>query len=176
MGRRCGSCAARGRSGRGSGLQSSTGEGNPIAGAPYAGVSSEGGAIAIGLDTSVVVRLLVGLPEGQAGAARRRLERAVEGGERVLVSDLVLAEAYYALHHHYGLPKAEARSILHRFATSGTVTVDPIEAVAALEVRSGAGLVDRLIHTRYRSLGVVTTTFERKQGALEGAARLRVRS
>jgi predicted nucleic acid-binding protein len=124
----------------------------------------------------VVVRLLVGLPEVQAAAARRRLERAVERGEPVFVSDLVLAESYHALQHHYDLPKAEARSILHRFATSGTVAVDPLEATAALESRPGAGLVDRLIHARYRSLGVVTTTFERKQGALEGAARLRVRS
>jgi len=151
------------------------GEGSPIVGRTFTGASSEGGAIAIGLDTSVVVRLLVGLPEVQAVAARRRLERAVERGEPVFVSDLVLAEAYHALQHHYRLPKSEARSILHRFATSGTVTVDPGEAVAALELRPGAGLVDRLIHARYRSLGVVTTTFERKQGALEGAARLRVR-
>jgi hypothetical protein len=92
------------------------------------------------------------------------------------VSDLVLAEAYHALQHHYDLPKAEARSILHRLATSGTVDVDPTEALAALESRPGAGLVDRLIHVRYRSLGAVTVTFERKQAALEGAVRLRARS
>lgn len=39
--------------------------------------------------------------------------------------------------------------------------------------RLGVGLVDRLIHSRYRALGAVTLTFERTQGALEGAARLR---
>jgi len=50
----------------------------------------------LGLDTSVVVRLLVGLPEALAQAAQRRLERAVETGERVFVSDLVIAEAYFA--------------------------------------------------------------------------------
>ena len=110
------------------------------------------------------------------GAARRRLERPVDRGLLVFVSDLVLAEAYHALQRHDGMPKSEARSILHQFATSGTVAVDPVEAVAALESRRGAGLVDHLIHARYRSLGVVTTTSERKQGALEGAARLRARS
>ena len=130
--------------------------------------------MAIGLDSSVVVRLLVGVPEAQARAARRRLEIAVEQGERVVVSDLVLAEAYHALQHHYGVPKAEARAILHRFATSGTVHVDPARAVEALESKGGAGLVDRLIHARYRTLGATTATFERKQGALEGATRLRV--
>jgi predicted nucleic acid-binding protein len=124
----------------------------------------------------VVVRLLVGLPEALAGAARRRIERAVERGERVVVTDVVLAETYHALQHHYAVPKAEARSLLHRFATSGTVEIEPPEATAALESRAGAGLVDRLIHLRHQSLGVTTTTFERKQGALEGAVRLRARS
>lgn len=45
----------------------------------------------------------------------------------------------------------------------------------ALEARSGAGFVDRLIHERYRERSAITTTFERKLGALEGAARLRTR-
>jgi hypothetical protein len=97
------------------------GEGSPIAGETFAAASSEGGATAIGVGTSVVVPLLVALAEVQAAAARRRLERAVERGEPVFVSDLVLAESYHALQHHYGLPKSEARSILHRFATSGTL-------------------------------------------------------
>jgi len=128
--------------------------------------------VAIGLDTSVVVRLVVGLPEAQARAARRRLEQALERSERVVVCDVVLAETYHALHHHYGVPKSEARSILERFAKSGVVTIEPADAVGALEAKSGAGLVDRLIHARHRSLGAVTATFEKKQGSLEGAVRL----
>ena len=129
----------------------------------------------IGLDTSVVVRLLVGLPESQARAARRRLEGAVEEGEPVVVSDLVIAEAHHALQHHYAVPKAEARAILRRFVGSGIVTLEPHAAVGALEFAGGAGLVDRLIHLRYRSLGAITLTFERRQGSLEGAVRLRAR-
>ncbi len=131
--------------------------------------------MAIGLDTSVVVRLLVGLPERQARAARGRLERAVEHSERVVVCDLVLAETYYALHHHYGVPKDEARSILERFVTSGVVETDPAVAFRAFAERRGVGVVDRLIHARYGTLGVSMVTFERKAGALEGAVRLRVR-
>ena len=107
----------------------------------------------IGLDTSVVVRLLVGIPESQARAARRRLERAVEASEPVVASDLVVAETYYALQHHYAVPKAEARAILRRFVESGVVRLEPPVSSAALAVASGAGLVDRLIHLRYRSLG-----------------------
>lgn len=127
----------------------------------------------IGLDTSVIVRLLVGLPPAQALAARRRLERAVEQGERVVVCDLVLAETYYALQHHYGVPKNEARAMLRRFGESGVVEVEPPQSVVALAASPGAGFVDRLIHLRYRGLGASALTVERKQGALEGATRLR---
>ena len=96
--------------------------------ATSSGVSSGAGRVAIGLDTSVVLRLLVGVPEAQARAAQRRLERAIEGGESVFVCDLVIAEAYYALQFHYAVPKAEARSMLIRFVRSGVVTVGPREA------------------------------------------------
>ena len=126
----------------------------------------------IGLDTSVVVRLLVGLPESQARAARRRLERAVETAEPVIVSDLVIAETYHALQHHYRVPKTEAQTILRRFVESGIVRLEPPTSSGALDVTAGAGLVDRLIHFRYRSLGAITLTFERRQGSLEGAVRL----
>jgi predicted nucleic acid-binding protein len=128
--------------------------------------------VTIGLDTSVVVRLLVGLPEALARAARHRLERATEEGETVLVSDLVIAEAYHALQFHYAVPKAEARSLLRKFVESGVVQLEPSDSAPALVAKGGAGLVDRMIHARYRSAGAVTLTFERRQGRLEGAVRL----
>jgi predicted nucleic acid-binding protein len=131
--------------------------------------------VAIGLDTSVVVRLLVGVPEGQARTARRRLEHAIERGESVIVCDLVIAEAYYALQFHYDVPKAEARRMLLRFVRSGVVTLEPREAEEVLDAAAGAGLMDRLIHARHRGLGAVTITFDRRLGALEGAVRLRSR-
>lgn len=128
--------------------------------------------MAIGLDTSVVLRLLVGVPAAQTRLARRRLEHAIERGEPVIVCDLVIAEAYYALQFHYEVPKAEARDMLLRFVRSGVVTVEPRNAADVLVSASGAGVVDRLIHVRHRALGAVTLTFERKLGALEGAIRL----
>jgi predicted nucleic acid-binding protein len=138
----------------------------------FAGASSVAGPDVLGLDTSVVVRLLVGLPAGQARAARRHLERAVHAGNPVVVADLVVAEASHALQHHYGVPRAEARAILRRFLESGVVRLEPSASAGALATAGGAGLVDRLIHLRYRSLGATTVTFERKQGNLEGAVRL----
>jgi predicted nucleic acid-binding protein len=126
----------------------------------------------LGLDTSVVVRLLSGLPERQASTARARLEQSLDQGETVLVTDLAVAEAYHALHHHYGVPKAEARELLRRFLSSGVVRLEPETSLAALEPSSGAGLVDRLIHSRHRAQGAVTLTFEQRQSRLEGAERL----
>jgi predicted nucleic acid-binding protein len=126
----------------------------------------------LGLDTSVVVRLLVGLPEKQAVRAKQRLEKALGRGERVLVTDLAIAEAYQALQHHYGVPKPEASELLQRFVSSGVVRLEPESSLPVLAELGGAGLVDRLIHARHRNRGAVTLTFERRQAQLEGAERL----
>src|SRR5947199_8370639 len=93
----------------------------------------------------------MGVPEAHARAARRRLERAAEAGETVLVSDLVITEAYHALQHHYGVPKGEARSLLLRLVESHAVQLDPPAGRAALPAAGVAGLVDRPIHLRDRS-------------------------
>ena len=60
--------------------------------------------MAIGLDTWVVLRLLIGEPRSQTEVARRRIERALIVGEKVVVTDLVVAEAFHALRHHYSVP------------------------------------------------------------------------
>ena len=126
----------------------------------------------VGLDTSVVVRLLTGLPQKLSQAAKARLERALDEGDAVLVTDLALAEAYHALHYHYGVPKPEAKDLLLRLVTSGVVALDPQSSLTALSEMGGAGMVDRLIHARHRGLGGITLTFERPQSRLEGAERL----
>lgn len=129
----------------------------------------------LGLDTSVVVRLLVGLPEGQAARAKQRLEEAMDKGETIVVTDLAIGEAYYALHDHYEVPKPEARELLLRFVSSGVVRLSPETSLHALAPSGGAGLMDRLIHARHRAEGAVTLTFERRQSRLEGAEVLQTR-
>ncbi len=128
--------------------------------------------MSLGLDTSVVLRLLTGQPPKEALTARKRLERAVESNEDVHVTDLVLGETYFALQYHYGLPKEDARRGLLEMLKSGIVRASPAEALAALEPSKGAGVMDRLIHERHGHLGCVTLTFDRKMAALEGAVRL----
>ena len=123
----------------------------------------------LGLDTSVVVRLLTGEPPEQFELAKQRLAKAFLGRERVLVSDLVVAEAYFALRHHYGVPQDEAREALRRLVSSGLVELAPAESAAALEEATGAGVEDRLIHRRYQAEGAVSLTFDRLFARMEGA-------
>lgn len=125
----------------------------------------------LGLDTSVVLRLLIGLPADHAVIARQRLEQAHADGDQVIVIDTVIAEAYHALVHHYRIEKSQARALLHRMVTSGTVLPEPAELVTALEPSLGAGVVDRLILHRHRSIQASTITFDRALAAA-GAVRL----
>ena len=132
--------------------------------------------MAIGLDTSVVLRLLIGEPRVQMEVARRRIERALIAGEKVVVTDLVVAEAFHALRHHYGVPETVALGRLREFLGSGVIHVDPAGAGEALGpgTRGQAGVVDRLIVARPHALGAPTATFARRQARLEGGVLLRV--
>lgn len=126
----------------------------------------------LGLDTSVVLRLLVGQPADQAAVAQQRLAQAHADGDQVVVIGTVLAEAYHGLVYHYKIEKDQARGLLHRMVTSGAIQAEPVELVPALEPAQGAGVVDRLILHRYRSLQASTLTFDRALGAA-GAVRLK---
>ena len=131
--------------------------------------------MAIGLDTSVVLRLLIGEPRAQAEMARRRIERALIAGEKAVVTDLVVAEVFHALRHHYDIPQAVALGRLQEFFSAGVVQVNPAEAAEALGqgARRRAGVVDRLIVARHRALGATTATFDRRQARLDGGVLLR---
>ncbi len=121
---------------------------------------------AVGLDTSVVMRLLVAEPESQAERARAFVVELNGLGQTAIVSDLVVAEAYFALHTHYSVPKREAVAALLRLLCSPSVELEPGgNAVAALEAAlagsSRPGFVDRLIHAQYDRIGVRMASFEK---------------
>lgn len=97
------------------------------------------------LDTSVVLRLLTGQPAEQADSARRILADATAP---VLVSDLVIAESYHALRHHYQVPHIKAVQALALLVNANAVQASGhAAAVLAASARSATspGLVDRLI-------------------------------
>ena len=125
--------------------------------------------MSLGIDTSVLVRLLVGEPVPLAGKAKSRLLEAHRVREAVIVSDLVIAEAYHALKYHYEIAPADIRRSLLTMLTSGLVQPEPgSAALAVLQAKAmgKAGLVDRLIHARYESDGMITLTFDKTQAKL----------
>ena len=124
--------------------------------------------MAIGLDTSVVLRLLIGEPRAQMEVARRRIERALIVGDKVVVTDLVVAEAFHALRHHYGVPEALALGRLRDFLVSDVLHVDPAGTGEILRpgATREAGVVDRLIAARHRALGATTVTFDCRRRAV----------
>lgn len=123
-----------------------------------------------GLDTSVVVRLLVGEPAEQASRAQVLLDELFEAGEKACVSDLVVSEVYFALQYHYEVPKDEALESLRKMFDSGEI-VGTGAAPAVLKAKNLAkakpGFVDRLIHEGYRKERSGMATFEKKSRRLE---------
>jgi predicted nucleic acid-binding protein len=128
----------------------------------------------VGLDTSVVLRILTGEPEAQARTARALLRAAAHQARRVVVSDLVISEAYYALVTHYEVSKAEAVRGLLEMLESGVVHSSrgdsAVEVLRAMK-SSGQklGLVDGLIHAHYVSLPAGMATFEKAFKKLAGS-------
>jgi predicted nucleic-acid-binding protein len=125
--------------------------------------------VSFGIDTSVLVRLLVGEPAGLAARARERLLRAHRLRQVVVASDLVIAEAWYALKLHYELDPAEVRVAILAMLTSGLVQPEPGSAVlSVLQSNAGgkAGFVDRLIQARYEAIGLTTLSLDKAQAKL----------
>lgn len=123
-----------------------------------------------GLDTSVVVRVLTEDPPDQAAEAAQWIAACRAQGEAPWVSDLVVAEAYFALQTHYGVPKAEALAALRELLESGDVapTGRALEVLRSLERPSSSkpGFLDRVIHAEIISRGGRMATFEKSAAKL----------
>jgi len=106
----------------------------------------------VSIDTCVVLRLLVGTPEGQAEKAAAFIKRSFLIGCRVYVSDMVVAEAYHALIYHYDIPKLKVIGVLLDFLESPMIcSTGHALSVLSTYKGSGAGFVDQLI--RMEALG-----------------------
>lgn len=117
-----------------------------------------------GVDSSVLVRLLTGRPEGLAVAAREFLAEMETTRAPVCVSNLVVAEAYVACQYHYGIPKADVLGGLHELLVQPTFQVHPY----LLQLLSEPGLdtakpgfLDRLIHAECARSGLPLVAFEK---------------
>lgn len=123
-----------------------------------------------GLDTSVVLRLLLGQPADQAARAVAFLDSLSRGGHQAVVSDLVVAETYFALQHHYGVSKQDALLGLRRLFAAGEIKPlgEAAEVLATDRLASAKpGFVDRLIHGAYANAAGDMVTFENAAGKLK---------
>lgn len=126
-----------------------------------------------GLDTSIVVRLLIGEPPDQAAAARRLLdEKSTRRAPSAAVSDLVVGEAYFALRHHYSVPHARAVAALRALVGDARILSTGVARRvlgAPADEMVTPGLMDRLIHGDYEDAGAVLVTLDRGAARLPGA-------
>ena len=124
-----------------------------------------------GIDTSILVRLLTGKPEQVYAPCVSALQDLIaEQGAQILASNTVIGEAYVAVQHHYGVSKDDARTGMLKVLRSGLVSpLNGTSVFPAIENRSGAGLIDRLIADDYRRAQMVTLTLDRKMSALPTA-------
>lgn len=128
----------------------------------------------IGVDTCVILRLLIGEPEKQAITAKSFIEKCYYDGIDVCVSDMVVGEAYHAICYHYDVPKEEAIHALKELLESPMITTTG----HALSVLSGyhgkgAGMVDRLIRMDLLDHAYEIKTFDRDFAKLDNVELLK---
>ena len=128
--------------------------------------------MSLGLDTSVVLRLLTGAPATQADAARAMLAAS---RDTICISDLVISETYVALRHHYAVPHADAAHAMAallddpRVQCTGVAKRVVQHATARTVSRSAPGLMDQLILADYRANQCTVATFDRELAKADGA-------
>ena len=124
-----------------------------------------------GLDTSVVLRLLTGQPQDLAAKALERYQDGIAAGDDFSVSDLVAAESYYAIQHHYGKSKEEALDALRSFSSGDGISFSQ-NFKAAINTpnihKASPGFVDRMLVSGYGENGQITLSCEKSFRRLPG--------
>jgi predicted nucleic-acid-binding protein len=119
----------------------------------------------IGLDTNVLLRLLLRDDARQAASAEKAFASSVSRDEPAIINAVVLSEAVWAMRKVYALPKERVISILRGLLVQADVSLVPDEpvqrALAAWEI-GAAEFSDYLIAEINREIGCeFTFTFDR---------------
>lgn len=126
----------------------------------------------IGLDTSMVIRLLTGKPEPLASRALEDVLAVQHGGGACEICDLVVCESYFALTYHYGLTKADALDALKRMSDFAGFRFSECAKKLLHQAdiaRLNPGFEDRLIHGTYAARGLPLHSCERAATRLPNA-------
>ena len=126
----------------------------------------------LGLDTNVLVRLLVADDAAQTRRARALVERALERDEPVLVSLPVIIETECVLRSRYTFDKAAVLASLSGLMAARDLTFEDEPAIEEALYRwkdSAAGFADCLIVAHNRRLGCsATATFDAAAAQVPG--------
>jgi predicted nucleic-acid-binding protein len=130
----------------------------------------------LGLDTNVVVRLIVSDDAEQTRRARKLVEQALSRDEPVVVSLLVLLEAEWVLRSRYGFNREALLSIFRALLEARELSFEDEPAMEEALFRwkdSACGFSDCLIAAHNRQMGCrATATFDGKAARLPGTVRV----
>ena len=123
----------------------------------------------ISVDTSVVVRYIVGTPVNQA----ERAAKLLEGDAEAAISLVVIAETAHVLRTFYQLPRADIADVLLEFISKSNVSpielskADAIDALVRARAFASSPITDALIATTARARNALPVyTFDKKVGRL----------
>jgi predicted nucleic-acid-binding protein len=126
----------------------------------------------LGIDTNVVVRLVVSDDPEQTRRARKLVEQAVTRDEPVLVSLLVLLESEWVLRSRYGFNRESLLGIFRALLESRELSFEDEPALEEALFRwkdSTCEFADCLIVAHNRQVGCrATATFDGKAARLPG--------
>jgi len=111
----------------------------------------------IGVDTSVVVRYLVGTPEGEA----RRATKVIDGDEQLGLSIVALVETAHVLRTQYAIERSEIVETLIELLTRENVVLlglsnaDALGALARARSLPRSPIPDALIAATARAAGAI---------------------
>lgn len=124
-----------------------------------------------GLDTNVLLRLVVADELEQARAAEKAVREAADTGTPLLINLMVLCEFAWVLRRSFGYPKAEIADCIETLANSpALIFQEPALVARATQwLRQGGGFADAIIAGLNRNLGADTTlTFDKSALRLDG--------
>ncbi len=115
------------------------------------------------LDTNVILRFLTGEPREQARRARRLMRRAAEGGLRLRLSHVVLAEVVWVLGSFYDRERPAIAETLRAFVLADGVSVDePDVVLEALRLMADVNVafVDAYVAATARRANELVASFD----------------
>jgi predicted nucleic-acid-binding protein len=130
----------------------------------------------LGLDTNVVIRLLVSDDAEQTRRARKLIELSLDRQEPVLVSLLVLIESEWLLRSSYGFKRDAVLNMFRALLEARELSFEDepaVEEALFYWKDSACGFTDCLIAAHNRQLGCrATATFDAKAARLPGTLAL----